>query len=108
MGKTIIEDTTQLNFGRLLVYVHHDGYTGPILEASGVFVEDVLNFGRDISDHDMPNANNEGLLIFEGFIEHTAGPDPDLFFCGEWRNLTHWEMCRVRVGLSPWDEKVKS
>ena len=50
----------------------------------------------------MPCATWMGLQIFEGFISYTSGPDPDILFSGSYRDLTHWEMLRVRARLLPW------
>lgn len=90
--------------GQLLAWVGKDLDNGPILAASGSFdVEVESGGGHDIADHDMPCAPSAGLLLFEGWISVGATPDPDVFFEGQWRSLTHWEMCRLMVGELPWD-----
>lgn len=86
--------------GRLLAFVKEDLDEGPILLCSGAFIEEIRECGYNIADHNMPAPNCHGLLVFEGFIEHTRGPDPDVMWLGEWRQLTHWELCRLRYGLN--------
>jgi len=88
----------------LLAYLHSQRDEGPILAATGEFAEEVRNSGWDTSDHEMPCGDVAGLQVFEGWIEVGPGPDPDIAFVGSWRQLTHWEMCRVRYGLPPWSE----
>ena len=95
---------TQKNIGRLLVFVRPELDNGPILIHSGCFSEEVWERGWDISDHEMPCATRMGLYIFEGFISYSPGPEPDIYFSGEYRDLTHWEMCRLRIGLIPWGD----
>jgi|GEM_PF-3411667 len=85
--------------GRMLAFVEPELDRGSILDPGPVFREEIENSGSDISDHDIPKALRGGLLIFEGWMEFTSGPDPDCYFAGEWRPLTHWEMCRLRAGL---------
>ncbi len=91
--------------GRMLAFVRPEGDQGPILIAAGAYAQEVRAAGWDISDHNMPASAGRlyGLLVFEGFVEHTAGPDPDVYLAGNWRRLTHWELCRVGAGLTPWE-----
>ncbi len=98
-----------MEIARALCFVAPTGDEGPILFAEGGLAEEISMAGSDISDHEMPCPDGiRGLLIFEGWMEYTAGPDPDLCFVGEWRRLTHWEMCRVRHGLSPFERPMES
>ena len=90
------------NIGRLFVFVRPELNNGPILAHDGIFSEEVIQRGWDISDHEMPCATWIGLQIFEGFISYTSGPDPDILFSGDYRDLTYWEMLRVRVKLLSW------
>ena len=89
--------------GTILAFVRPEGDNGPILSADGSFLEEVHSSGWDISDHDMPKSTDtcgqHGLLVLEGWVERTGGPDPDTYMVGEWRRLTHYEMCRVRHGM---------
>jgi hypothetical protein len=84
--------------GRMLAFVEPEGDRGPILDPGPVFYDEINTTGPDISDHEFPKPPRAGLLIFEGWMECTGGPDPDVYFVGEWRPLTHWEMCRLRAG----------
>jgi hypothetical protein len=69
--------------GRLVAFVHDNLDSGLIVYAEGATLLDELrSSGWDISGHNLPT--------------------PD-----SWRLLTHWEMCRVRFGLTPWDEQTK-
>lgn len=91
---------------RLLAFVREPGDEGSILLWSGSmeFKETVDMAGYDISDHNMPVPNRKhGLLIFEGWIRWDPGPEPDSHLDGEWRQLTFWEISRVRFGLPPWE-----
>ena len=92
--------------GRMLAFVRPEGDQGPILVADGAYAGEIRAGGWDISDHDMPVPTSalRGLLVFEGLVESTRGPDPDVSLVGEWRHLTHWEMCRVVAGFSPWSD----
>lgn len=94
---------------RLMAYVHACGDEGPILSAVGAFVDELKNAGYDVSDHDMPkpDVGHVGLLVFEGWVDVGPGDDPDVSLVGSWRRLTHWEMCRVTFGLSPFAEGGK-
>ena len=91
----------------LLAFVRPERGRGPILLATGEFLTEVRDgcASWDIGDYDMPMPDRPGLLVFEGWIEVNAGPDPDVSFRGSWRQLTHWEMCRVRFGLSPFGDE---
>jgi len=91
---------------RLLAFVQPPGDRGPICETGPVFRQEVDDTGSDISDHNIPSPPREGLLVFEGWMEHTGGPDLDLYFQGTWRPLTHWEMCRLRAGWHLFDDEV--
>jgi len=76
---------------------------GPILQWHGPELDNELSHGgRDIADHNFPPPPRGGLVIFEGWLEVSHGPDPDVMFVGEWRELTHWEICRMRHAMTPW------
>lgn len=89
--------------GKLLAFVRPEIDSGPILCATVPFLEEIWQSGWDISDHDMPMSDASGLQIFEGWIELSGDPEPDPRFVGQWRQLTHWEMCRVRHGMMPFE-----
>lgn len=84
----------------LVAFVRPELDSGPILTADGEFLEEVRVSGWDISDHNMPLPTTMGLQIFEGWVEVGHEPDPDVSIVGSWRQLTHWEMCRMRFGLT--------
>lgn len=90
---------------RLIVFATGNQDQGPILLAEGCFTEEVAVAGSDISDHELPRPDGPGLWVFEGWVNIGPGTDPDVFLDGEWRRLTHWEMCRMRHGMAPWDEQ---
>ena len=88
---------------RLLAFVRPEGDNGPVLAADGDFHKEVFEGGWDIENYNMPmSLPLYGLLIFEGFIEVGTEPEPDVSLSGEWRQLSHWEICRVRHGWLPW------
>jgi len=89
------------NIGRLLVFVRPELDNGPILIHNGCFSDEVMYKGWDVSDHNMPCANVMGLQIFEGFLEVI---DEEVILSGSYRQLTHYEMCRLRAGLIPWSD----
>lgn len=95
-----------MSLGKALVFVQRRAqktqqgeWFGPILEASGGFREEISNSGSDLEEHDVPKPPRSGLLLFEGWVEILGSEDPDVSWVGEWRELTHWEMCRVRCGV---------
>lgn len=90
-------------YGRLVAYVNPDGCSGPILHYEEVFAMEIESIGRDISDNDLPKPAQHGLMLFEGWLEVGAGPDPDVAFVGQWRRLTHWELTRLNFGSTPWE-----
>lgn len=73
---------------------------GEILEHDGdSFSAELEAVGStNIGDHSLPKPPRAGLLAFEGWVELGPGQDPDPWFVGEWRELTHWEMCQLRCG----------
>jgi hypothetical protein len=89
---------------RLLVFVRPELDCGPILAWDGpVDVrEDLSMAGWDMGDHEMPCSLAPGLMIFEGWRECASGPEPSIYYSGEWRRLSFWELSRVRHGLLPW------
>jgi hypothetical protein len=92
-----------IDFGpsSLVAFVRPELDLGPILSADGEFLEEVREAGSwDIGDHNMPLPTEMGLQVFEGWREVSPGPDPDISFVGSWRRLTHWEICRMRFGLT--------
>lgn len=101
------------NLGRVLAFVDKAGDEGVILATDGIFSDEVQMGGRFLEDHDVsraPPANtcdgSFGLLVFEGWIENTGEPEPDFYWAGQWRRPTHWEMCRLRAGLAPWEKST--
>lgn len=91
--------------GRLLAFVRDAAkkpIEGWILYWEPPFKDEVSD-SVHLEDHDFPNSNLEGLLLFEGYVYVTPGPEPDVEFHGAWRQLTHWEMLLVQQGLAPWD-----
>jgi len=84
--------------GHILDYQDVDGGTP--------FADEVEMAGYDIEDHCFPPPDPpmSGLLIFEGWVQVGPGLEPDITIDGLWRPLTHWEMCRVRFGRTPWEE----
>lgn len=91
---------------RLLAFVRPELDCGPILAADGEFIEECRAIGAwDISDNNMTTPTAWGLQVYEGWLERAAGDDGDVTFVGAWRQLTHWEMCRVRFGMSPFVEE---
>lgn len=103
---------TSSKASRLLAFIRRcdleKGPEGPILYVcDGPFRKEIELQGWDLSDHAFPKEKVQqqpfqGLYIFEGWVEYTSEPDPDIAFVGAWRPLTHWEMCRVRDGVTPW------
>lgn len=91
---------------RLIAFVNDDLQGGRILLAEGVFFEEVSRHSWEMEDHLIPKAPHKGLMVLEGWIEVGPGDDPDVTFVGDWRQLTHMEMCRMRFGQSPWNGKA--
>ena len=60
-----------------------------------------MSKGSDTSDHNMPCADIPGLQIFEGFTDVI---EEEVSLSGSYRLLTHYEMCRLRMGLIPWSD----
>ena len=89
--------------GRILVYVREPGDCGAVLAHEGSFSREVEDSGAmDIVDlPEMPRPPRTGLLAFEGWVHIGSGPDPDVRFCGQWRELTFWEICQLRCGDNP-------
>jgi len=97
-------------FGRLVAYVRtvdHAAPEGPVLWASDNFNRELEMGGFDLESHDFPPSDfgTCGLLVFEGWMEYGPGPEPDVYFRGDWRRLTFSEMIRLRCGQDPWPEK---
>jgi hypothetical protein len=84
----------------LVAFVRPELDSGPILTADGQFREEASASGWDISDHNITTPTEMGLQIFEGWLEVGHGPDPDVSLVGSWRRLDHWEMCRMRFGMT--------
>lgn len=95
-----------MSLGRLVALVKAQVGQGLIIMADGAFVEEVVNSGHFIEDHDMAVPQFSGLGIYEGFVHVTDGQDPDVVLEGEWRRLTHFEMCRLAFGRTPWTDKL--
>ena len=92
-------------FGQILAFVRATGDEGPILAVMpNTGVADEVGQAGDICDHEFAVPDARGLLLWSGWVEVGIGPDPDVIMVGEWRRLTHWELCRVRYGLAPWYE----
>jgi len=89
---------------RLVAFARAALDEGPVLFATGDFAAEMAMAGADICDHNLPAPNGPGLWLFEGWLEYGPDPEPDIYLAGEWRRLSHWEMCRVRHGMAPWDE----
>jgi len=89
------------NIGRLLAFVRPELDNGPILIHDGILSEEVWAKGWNIKQHNLPCADFMGLQIFEGFVT-TSNSESEKVISGAWRRLTHWEMCRIRIGLLPW------
>lgn len=109
--------TDGLKPGRALVFIRampgalEPKLQGPILDADGAFAAEVQHGGNDMADHSLMTSSaadlfwarrRAGLLVFEGWLEHTSGPDPDVHWIGQWRALTLWEMCLLRAGEPLW------
>jgi hypothetical protein len=96
-----VKETVQNEPSVLVAFVHSSRAAGPILMASGAFLREIREGagGVDISDYNMPPPDHVGLLVFEGWIEHRAQDDGDALFEGWWRQLTHWELSRMRFGM---------
>lgn len=92
---------------RVVAFVQSEWDESQILYAEGVFADEVNAVSRCLGDHTVPTPERLGLQVFEGWLEVGTGDDPDVEWCGGWRMLTHWEMCRVRFGLAPWDEQER-
>jgi hypothetical protein len=87
---------------RLLAFVRPELDQGPVLYAEGEW--SVLLRGRgswDIGDMNMPMPPRMGLMVFEGWHETSPTDPTELSFVGAWREMTHWELCRARFGMTP-------
>lgn len=88
---------------RLLAFIEKtDPLEGPILAWEEGFDAEIATGGRLLEDHVFDHTKALGLSLFEGYVEVGTGPDPDVHFRGQWRQLTHWEMLQVRSGGAPW------
>jgi hypothetical protein len=100
----MVTGDNQTTFGpsTLVAFVRPELDAGPILTADGEFLDELRSGcgGWDIGDYNMTMPTRPGLQIYEGWREVTAGPDEDVHLVGDWRQLTHWEMCRMRFGLT--------
>jgi hypothetical protein len=87
---------------RLLAFVRPELHEGPVLYAEGAWSVLLRERGSwDIGDLNMPMPPHGGLMVFEGWHE-TSSPDPtEVSFVGDWREMTHWELCRTRFGMTP-------
>lgn len=92
--------------GQLVAFVRANEAQGQILGATGSFASELEHSGRDIADHEMAMPMVTGLALFSGWLDHSGGEDPDIVLEGDWRLLTHWETCRLRHGLFPWDPQT--
>lgn len=88
-----------------LAFVRPELDQGPILAVTGAFFDEVHAAGWDISDHNIATPTTPGLQIFEGWVDVGPGDDPDVRWEGGWRPLSHWELCRLRFGMTPFQEK---
>ncbi len=95
------------SYGRALVFfspeLHREGW---ILDATGALLEECRHNSFGLEDHNTPRVGRPayGLAIFEGFLHVDRSEDPDVYWKGEWRPLTHWELVRVRSGQPPWEQ----
>ncbi len=89
-----------------LIFVYPELSHGQILEATGDFLVEAIEHSWIMDDHEMMMPVVPGIQIFEGWVEVGVGEDPDIRWFGSWRLLTHWEMCRVRHGMSPFGDPV--
>lgn len=88
---------------RLLAFVRPELDQGPILAAEGDWANMLREVGSwDIGDYSMRMPDRPGLHIFEGWTKLMPDDPSDMQWEGEWRQLTHWEMCRLRFGMVPW------
>ena len=93
---------TQIEPLRLVAFVRPELDQGPILAAEGHFSVLLREIGSwDICDLDMMMPNRMGLLVFEGWAERSPTDDTDIRWVGAWREMTHWELCRLRFGMTP-------
>ena len=94
IGPTMVEATIEISA------------EGPILWAEGEFLKELTDGcgGWEIGDHELPDPPGAGLFAFEGWIEVGHCEDSDVEWKGDWRRLTHWEMCRMRFGKPAWLE----
>lgn len=91
---------------KLLAYVRFNRFTslneivGPILESDGEFFRELQEVGTsELGDIEIERPEQEGLQVFEGWLEHDQSVEPDPpRFVGWWRRLDHWELCLIRVG----------
>jgi hypothetical protein len=74
--------------GQMVVSVRPEMDNGPILYTVRFHIS-------DLAGPTLPLPQSYGLLVFEGSIEYSPGPDPNVRLSGKWRQLTHWEICRL-------------
>ena len=87
---------------RLLAFVRPELDQGPVLYAEGEWSVLLREHGSwDIGDVNMPMPARMGLMVFEGWHETSPTDLTDFSFVGAWREMTHWELCRARFGLTP-------
>lgn len=89
-------------FGALVAYLMPQGGPSPILRADGALKIEVESHGWFLEDHDMPEPSERGLMVFEGLVESSVGPEPESILRGRWRPITHAELCRLAEGRCPW------
>lgn len=86
------------------------GPKGPILWADGDFLKELQEGcgDWDISDRNVPAPENgqRGLLMFVGWIEVSVGDDPDVHWEGWWRQLSMWELAKLRFGEEPYGKST--
>jgi hypothetical protein len=87
---------------RLLAFVRPELDQGPVLYAEGAWSVFLRELGSwDIGDMNMPMPPHGGLMVFEGWHETVTTDPTEVSFVGAWREMTHWELCRARFGMTP-------
>jgi hypothetical protein len=88
---------------RLLAFVRPELHAGPVLYAEGEWSVLLRQLGSswDIGDLNMPMPPHGGLMVFEGWHETSPTDPTEVSFVGDWREMTHWELCRTRFGMTP-------
>lgn len=91
---------------RFVAFITPEKDRGPVLIADdslkAVFEAfDDYNVFLQIREHGMSPANREGLLVWEGHVEQLSEEPEDILWEGTWRPMTHWELYRLRFGLTP-------